>query len=477
MGSFSELGLNDWLVKQCKAMGLTKSTPIQQKCVPPILKGEDCIGCAKTGSGKTAAFALPVLQKLSEDPFGIFALVLTPTRELAFQICEQFRVLGKPIGVRVTVITGGLDMNQQGIDLAVKPHIVISTPGRLASHIENCDTFSLKKIKFLILDEADRLLEDDFGQQLETIFGTLPKKRQTLLFSATSSPTFSSLMEVSDKKPFFWQQESTIATVEELDQRYVLCSADVKDAYMFHVLDKFLEKNPKSSVMIFTNTCKYAQILGMILQEMGVKCVILHSTLRQPERLASLASFKSHKVRIMIATDVASRGLDIPTVDLIINHNVPNRPKDYVHRVGRTARAGRGGTAITMVTQFDVKLVHAIEDFTNYKMKEHQAEESEVMDILTEIAVSRREAEIRLDERDFGQQKILNKRKRIIMDGEDPEAEAQRKEEVKRKFKDNNKIYKEYCERKKKKEKIIIRKEKQKTNKNKPRERPSTSVQ
>ncbi|XP_060559247.1 probable ATP-dependent RNA helicase DDX49 [Ruditapes philippinarum] len=432
---FEDLGLHDWLSNQCKTMGLKKPSGIQENCIPHILKGEDCIGCAKTGSGKTAAFALPILQKLSEDPFGIFALVLTPTRELAFQISEQFNVLGKPIGVRVSVITGGLDMMQQGLDLAVKPHIVISTPGRLADHLESCDTFSLKKIKFLVLDEADRLIEDDYGEQLETIFKVLPRKRQTLLFSATMTDTLQQLQEVALNKPFFWQQPSEIATVEQLKQYYVLMSADVKDAYMMHVLDMYCEAHPKSSIMIFTSTCKYTQILGMICQELGFDCVVLHSLIRQKERLAALAKFKSNQAKILIATDVASRGLDIPMVDLIINHNIPNKPKNYIHRVGRTARAGRGGTAVSLVTQFDIKLVHAIEAEINTKLDEYPTHENEVMKILTEVAVARREAEIRLDERDFGQQKEINKRKKLIQEGKDPEEEERKRQKLmKQKF-------------------------------------------
>nr|XP_022329447.1 probable ATP-dependent RNA helicase DDX49 [Crassostrea virginica] len=425
---FEKLGLNEWLWSQCHTMGLRQPTPIQVNCIPPILEGKDCIGCAKTGSGKTAAFALPIVQKLSEDPFGIFALVLTPTRELAFQIAEQFNVLGKPINVRVTVITGGLDMMQQGIDLQVKPHIVISTPGRLADHLQSCDTFSLRKIKFLVLDEADRLIEDDFGEQLETIFKVLPKKRQTLLFSATMTKHLKDLQDVAMNKPFFWQQKSEVATVEGLKQYYVLMPADIKDAYLVHILDKYTEANKKSSIMIFTNTCKYTQILGMVCTQLGLPCVVLHSMIRQKERLAALAKFKSNQINILIATDVASRGLDIPTVDLIINHNVPNKPKDYVHRVGRTARAGRHGTAITLVTQFDVRLVHAIEEFVNSKMDEYDTKEKDVMKILVEVATAKREAEIRLDERDFGVQKEINKRKKLLMEGKDPDEEARKRQ-------------------------------------------------
>lgn len=359
---------------------------------------------------------------------------------MAFQIAEQFNVLGKPIGVRVSVITGGLDMMKQGLDLSVKPHIVISTPGRLADHLKSCDTFSLKKIKFLVLDEADRLIEDDFGEQLETIFEVLPKKRQTLLFSATMTKNLEDMQALSATKPFFWQQKSEASTVEELDQYYILMPADVKDAYLVHTVDKYLEKNKKSSIIIFTNTCKYTQVLGIVLSELGMKCVVLHSMIRQKERLASLAKFKSSQVNILIATDVASRGLDIPTVDLIINHNVPNKPKDYVHRVGRTARAGRCGKAITLVSQFDIKLVHSIEAFINKKMDEWPVDEKEVMKILVEVATSKREAEIRLDEKDFGEQKEINKRKRMILEGKDPEKEEQKKQKMfKEKIKERKK--------------------------------------
>ncbi|KAK2146120.1 hypothetical protein LSH36_631g02044 [Paralvinella palmiformis] len=421
---FSGLGLNDWLVSQCRAVGMCKPTPIQINCIPPILKGQDCIGCAQTGSGKTAAFALPILQKLCEDPFGIFALVLTPTRELAFQICEQFTVLGKPINLQAVVITGGRDMMAQGRDLSNHPHVVISTPGRLADHIDSGTEFSLRKLKFLVLDEADRLLEDNFGEQLKTIFGVSSKKRQTLLFSATMTDTLRDLDVISVNKPFFFEENSRIPTVESLDQRYVLMPADVKDAFMLHIINKYQEDHDKSLIMIFTNTCKYCQLLTLMFRDLGFPCVALHSLIPQRDRLGALAKFKSHQVKVLIATDVASRGLDIPTVDLIINHNVPTRPKDYIHRVGRTARAGRGGMALTMVTQFDIKLVHAIENKINMKLGEYKVDELEVTKIATEVAVARREAEIKLDEQDFGEAKEINKRKKRILAGEDPDTES-----------------------------------------------------
>uniref|UniRef100_A0A0K8RGQ5 RNA helicase n=1 Tax=Ixodes ricinus TaxID=34613 RepID=A0A0K8RGQ5_IXORI len=168
--TFEDLQLKKWIIDQLNSLGIKKPSPVQQNCIPSILKGKDCIGCAKTGSGKTLAFALPILQKLFEDPYGIFALVLTPTRELAFQISEQFKVIGKAVGLKDCVIVGGMDMVTQGRLLAESPHVVVSTPGRLADHLESCNTFTLGRIKFLVLDEADRLLEGHFNEQLKTIF-------------------------------------------------------------------------------------------------------------------------------------------------------------------------------------------------------------------------------------------------------------------------------------------------------------------
>uniref|UniRef100_A0A8B9GUH7 RNA helicase n=1 Tax=Astyanax mexicanus TaxID=7994 RepID=A0A8B9GUH7_ASTMX len=371
MEAFAALGLSDWLIQQCKQMGITRPTPVQQSCVPAILAGRDCMGCAKTGSGKTAAFVLPVLQKLAEDPYGIFCLVLTPTRELAYQIAEQFRALGKPLGLRDCIIVGGMDMVAQGLELSKKPHIVVATPGRLADHIRSSDTFNMKRIKFLILDEADRLLEQgctDFTKDLEVILSVVPAKRQTLLFSATLTDTLQELKTIAMNEPFFWENKSEVRTVDELDQRYILTPEKVKDAYLVHLIQKIQDEHDDWSVMIFTNTCK--------------------------QRFANLAKFKSNVFKILIATDVAARGLDIPTVQVVINHNTPGLPKIYIHRVGRTARAGRNGVSITLVTQYDIHLVNAIEEQIQTKLKEYPVEEKEVLKILTQVNVTRRQCEI-----------------------------------------------------------------------------------
>ncbi|XP_071773315.1 putative ATP-dependent RNA helicase DDX49 [Centroberyx gerrardi] len=445
MGDFSALGLSDWLIKQCKQLGISKPTPVQENCMPAILQGRDCMGCAKTGSGKTAAFVLPVLQKLSEDPYGIFCLVLTPTRELAYQIAEQFRVLGKPLGVRDCIVVGGMDMVSQALELSRKPHVVVATPGRLADHIRSSDTFSMSKIQFLIMDEADRLLEQgctDFTSDLEVILGALPARRQTLLFSATLTDTLQQLQTVAMNRPFLWESRSETRTVEELDQRYILTPEKVKDAYLVHLVQTFTDLHHDWAIIIFTNTCKSCQILTMMLREFNFPTISLHSMMKQKQRFANLAKFKSSVYRILVATDVAARGLDIPTVQVVINHNTPGLPKIYIHRVGRTARAGRNGVSITLVTQYDIHLVHAVEEQIQTKLKEYPVEEKEVLKILTQVNVTRRECEIKLESTDFDEKKEINKRKQMILEGKDPDLEAKRKAELekirsqKRKFKE-----------------------------------------
>ena len=397
---FEEIGLKDWLVRQCRGMGVKEPTLVQQKCIPAALEGKDVIGCSKTGSGKTLAFALPILQSLSEDPYGIFALVLTPTRELAFQIADQFRAVGKPISLRECVIVGGRDMVMQGKDLANKPHIVIATPGRLADHIESCNTFSLKKIKFLVLDEADRLVDGSFDGQLKTIFSSLPSssERQTLYYSATLSDSLQQIRELGVSKgrePFVWQpsegDKNEIATVQSLDQRYVLTPNDAKDAYLAQVIRQHYEKDEKDKdlTIIFTRTCRMCQLIAMTLTSLGYPSSALHSMMAQKERSLSLAKFRSSQVRILVATDVASRGLDIPDVQLVLNHNVPHVTKDYIHRVGRTARAGRRGMAITFVTPNDVVLIKAVEESIGVKLKEYEElDDDEVVKIHTQVCKS-----------------------------------------------------------------------------------------
>ncbi|XP_050523861.1 probable ATP-dependent RNA helicase DDX49 isoform X2 [Daktulosphaira vitifoliae] len=323
-----------------------------------------------------------------------------------------------------------MEMIVQARELANKPHIVVSTPGRLADHLESCDTFSLKRIKFLVLDEADRLLGGKFDQQISTIFNALPKNRQTLLFSATMTDTLEKVKKITKKNTFVFESTDEVKTVDELEQFYVLCPYNVKDGYLVEIVRNFREKDESGLIMIFTDTCKNCQLLYMTLNEVGFDTVALHAMISQRQRLTALAKFKSHISKILIATDVASRGLDIPAVSLIINHVIPNNATDYVHRVGRTARAGRTGQAVSIVTQHDVKIVQTIEQKINYKLKEYDVSGINVAKILTQVHVTKREAQIKLDETDFDEKRLINKRKKLITDGKDPDEVEQ---EIKKK--------------------------------------------
>lgn len=255
--TFESLGLSPWVCKQMGKLGLNSPTPIQTNCIPEILAGRDCIGAAKTGSGKTFAFALPILQKLSEEPTHNFALVLTPTHELAYQISEQFLVAGQPMGLRVCVVSGGTDQILESLRLQTRPHIIVAMPGRLEAHLTGCNTLSFESIKFLVIDEADRVLSGSFDEALTVIERFLPKERQNLFFSATMKEYLkqSSLFPIADNV-LEWSEDTTVKTVETLDQRYVLCADYDRDMVLVEVLRKYKEDNEDANVIIFTNKKK-----------------------------------------------------------------------------------------------------------------------------------------------------------------------------------------------------------------------------
>jgi ATP-dependent RNA helicase DDX49/DBP8 len=350
--NFEGLGLAEWAVETCKELGMRKPTPVQTHCVPKILAGRDVLGLAQTGSGKTAAFALPILHRLAEDPYGVFALVVTPTRELAFQLAEQFKALGSCLNLRCSVIVGGMDMLTQTMSLVSRPHIVITTPGRIKVLLENNPDVPpvFSRTKFLVLDEADRVLDVGFQDELRTIFQCLPKSRQTLLFSATMTSNLQALLEHSSNKAYFYEAYEGLKTVDTLTQQFIFEDKDAKELYLVHILSQMEDKGIRSA-MIFVSTCRTCQRLSLMLDELEVENIAMHSLNSQSMRLSALSKFKSGKVPILLATDVASRGLDIPTVDLVINYDIPRDPRDYVHRVGRTARAGRGGLAVSIITE------------------------------------------------------------------------------------------------------------------------------
>ncbi|KAH9299172.1 hypothetical protein KI387_030854, partial [Taxus chinensis] len=395
--SFEDLGLSEWAATVCKELGMKEPTPVQKHCIPQILKGKDVMGLAQTGSGKTAAFALPILHKLAENPYGVFALVITPTRELAYQLAEQFRALGSPLHLRCTVVVGGMNMITQSQALMQRPHVVIATPGRIKSLLtENRDIPKvLSRAKFLVLDEADRVLDVGFEEELKGILQYLPKERQTLLFSATMTGDLRALHELSGDKAYFYEAYEGFKTVESLKQQYVFVPENVKDVYLIHIISTMEDKDIRSAI-IFVSTCRTCHLLSLLLAEVGLEAVALHSLKTQSSRLASVHRFKSGQVPILLATDVASRGLDIPTVDLVINYDIPRYPRDYVHRVGRTARAGRGGEAVSIVTQYQVKLVHEIEAVIGKQLEEYNCKEDEVLKGITMVYKAKRMAKMRM---------------------------------------------------------------------------------
>ena len=423
--SFASVNVTPWLLASLSALSILRPTSIQKACIPAILRGQDVIGGSRTGSGKTVAFAVPILQKWAEDPVGIYAVILTPTRELALQIFEQLKAIAAPQSLKPVLIVGGTEMRTQALALASRPHVVIATPGRLADHIltSGADTtIGLRRTKVVVLDEADRLLASGPGSMLgdvETCLSALPTsgERQTCLFTATVTPEVMALKEMprpKDRPPIFVCEIDTeeLAVPVTLQQRYLQVPLTYREVYL-HILLLTAGNLAKKSVIVFCNRTATADLLERLLRQLEHKVTSLHSKLSQRDRTDNLARFRASAARILLATDVASRGLDIPAVDLVVNYDVPRDPDDYIHRVGRTARAGKSGEALTLVGQRDVAIFLAIERRIGAKMEEWQEEgvniETRVVrDGLRDVGELKRRVELDLEEgRD-----VLGRRKR-----------------------------------------------------------------
>ena len=379
--TFSALNVQPWLVQSLSNMAIKRPTGIQKGCIPEILSGRDCIGGSRTGSGKTVAFAVPILQQWAQDPSGIYALVLTPTRELALQIYEQFKAISSPQSLKPMLVIGGADMRKQAIALAQRPHVVVATPGRLADHIRTSgeDTIcGLRRVRYVVLDEADRLLDaSGNGSMLpdvEECLNVLPSsdQRQTLLFTATITPEVRALKDMpkkSGKPPVFVCEvdTQTLAIPTTLEQKHIQIPITHKEHYLHEFL--LTESNAERTIILFCNRTSTARYLHHLLRLLDHRVTSLHSKLPQGQRIDNLARFRASAARILVATDVAARGLDIPEVSLVINYDIPRDPDDYIHRVGRTARAGRKGEAVTFVGQRDVELILAIENRVGRQME------------------------------------------------------------------------------------------------------------
>ena len=378
--TFEELGIIESLCETCDALGYKSPTPIQSQSIPLALEGRDLIGLAETGSGKTAAFVLPILQALMAKPQQLHSLILAPTRELAYQISQAVQALGSLISVRCAVLVGGMDMIPQAIALGKKPHVVVATPGRLLDHLENTKGFSLRQLKYLVMDEADRLLDLDFGPILDKILRILPRDgRRTYLFSATMSSKVESLQRASLQNPARVSVSvDKYQTVSSLIQKMMFIPLKYKDLYLIYILNELAGQTG----IIFTRTVNEAQRLSILLKKLGFSAIPIHGQLSQQNRLAALNKFRAKSKSLLIATDVAARGLDIPSVDLVLNFDLPQDSKTYIHRVGRTARAGKSGTALNFVTQYDVELFLRIEHFLGKKLDEYLKHDDVIQEVL-----------------------------------------------------------------------------------------------
>lgn len=361
---FYDLGLNDAIVRQCESLNFTEPTPIQQKAIPLILKGSDLIGCAETGTGKTAAFLLPAIQKMaSQVKPGIRVLVIAPTRELVSQIEAAYKQFAPKKFACVSLI-GGASMKNQCDALRRGVNVIIATPGRLLDHVER-GTVNLSKIEMLVLDEADRMLDMGFLPAIRKVLSKVPADRQTMLFSATMSPTIKELARGVMNKPEIVEVSNQNKTAMTIDQVAYPVATASKTALLLDLL----EKNDFERVIVFTRTRRGAERLAHILTARELKANRIHADRSQSQRETALRDFRQGKTRVLVATDIASRGIDVDSVSHVINYDVPEAPEDYVHRVGRTGRAGHHGQAITLVTPVEELAMRGIERLTDQKVK------------------------------------------------------------------------------------------------------------
>ncbi len=358
--NFSELGLHPALASACKSLGYTDPTPIQLQAIPIVLGGHDLIGCAETGTGKTAAFLLPMLHSMMQTTRpGIRALVLAPTRELATQIEASYRSLAPPKSPRAVTLIGGAGMAQQTAALRRGVGIVIATPGRMLDHVER-GALDFSYLETLVLDEADRMLDMGFWPAIRRVLALLPKKRQTLLFSATMSPEIEQLARTTMQQPQLVEVNVRGQAAMNVEQTAYPVATESKTALLLDLL----ERERFERVLVFTRTRRGAERLSHILEAREHQVNRIHADRTQPQREAALRGFKHGQTRVLVATDIAARGIDVDAISHVINFDVPAAPEDYVHRIGRTGRAGLTGRAITLVTPVDELSLRAIERMT-----------------------------------------------------------------------------------------------------------------
>jgi ATP-dependent RNA helicase RhlE len=369
---FDTLALDPKLLRAVADQGYETMTPIQAKAIPIVLDGRDVMGAAQTGTGKTAAFSLPLLQKMlrhetasmSPARHPVRALVLAPTRELADQVAANVKAYAKHTLLRSAVVFGGIDIKPQAAELKAGVEVLIATPGRLLDHIEskNC---SLNQVEYVVLDEADRMLDIGFLPDLQRILSYLPQQRQTLLFSATFSPEIRRLAQSYLQDPITVEVAQRNATASTVEQHFFSVTDDDKRK----AVRQLVARRELSQALIFVNSKLGAARLARAFERDGLKTTALHGDKSQDERLKALDAFKRGDVQLLVATDVAARGLDIVDLPAVFNYDVPFNAEDYVHRIGRTGRAGAAGLSVTLVTRDDTRLVGDIERLIKKKLE------------------------------------------------------------------------------------------------------------
>jgi ATP-dependent RNA helicase DeaD len=362
---FSELGLPDTLLAAIETLGYERPSPIQAMSIPPALLGKDLVGLSATGSGKTAAFTLPALSKLDVKLAYPQVLILCPTRELAVQVCEEVHRLGaKMQGLHATPVYGGAPIDRQLRALRGGAQLVVGTPGRLLDHLRR-GSFDASRIKMAILDEADRMLDMGFKDEMDELLAALPAERQTLFFSATMNPGVSRLIQKFGNSPEIIQIEQKARTVSTVEQSYF----EVRQRSKVEVLSRILDMNPPRLGIVFCNTKRSVDECTEDLVNRGYAADRLHGDITQQMRERVLKRFREGAVEILVATDVAARGLDIEEIDIVFNYDLPTDPEDYVHRIGRTGRAGRSGRAVSFVYGREIYRMQSIERYTRSVVK------------------------------------------------------------------------------------------------------------